>query len=70
MKRVDATRRKFPSKSAFFRHFAWHMPCSTRLRTARIGEAGSGNALRRAAGKPLLFGLGGTGALAYIGTLL
>jgi len=45
------------------------MPCSTRLRAARFDVAGSGNALGRGAGNPVLFGLGGTGALAYIGTL-
>src|SRR5690242_13554296 len=54
-KRVDVSQRRLPSKSTIFRRFAWHMPCSTRLRAARFDVAGSGNALGRGAGNPVLF---------------
>jgi hypothetical protein len=59
VKPVDGSPPKFPSKSMFFRRFAWHMPCST---------ADGVCAWRQ--GKSPLFALGGTDALAYIETLL
>jgi hypothetical protein len=59
VKPVDGSPRKFPSKSMFFRRFAWHMPCST---------ADGVCAWRQ--DKSPLFALGGTDALAYIETLL